>query len=114
MGDGPAERAGPGFLRINMDPLVIARSLGERINTLLVDGHPLGNAQTLAYGLFQGACVIEGGGHGDSPEYLVYLLFIGWNVQGWVPSHPNAPRKQSGLLRTHRQNLARHIARIIT
>src|SRR5690606_19316400 len=76
VGDGAAERAGPGFHRVHMDPLVVTGGLGKGIDALLVDGDPLGGAQALAYGLFQGGCVGERGGHVCTPRILHVVVLV--------------------------------------
>src|SRR5690554_5613380 len=102
VGDGAAERAGPGFHRVHMDPLVVTGGLGKGIDALLVDDDPLGGAQALAYGLFQGGCVGERGGHVRTPRILyvvvlvvrVLVVWVMGQVRGTYLRHAVNPRKR--------------------
>ena len=57
MGDRPAEGAlGRGPVHVDMDPLVVAGGVGELVDPLLGDVHPVGPAEVRAGG---GAQVVE-------------------------------------------------------
>src|SRR5690606_15602055 len=73
MSDGAPEWPGAGLFRVHMDPLVVAGGVGKGVDALLVDGDPLGCAQALAYGLLQGGCVVECGGHVYSSNFFMSL-----------------------------------------
>jgi hypothetical protein len=45
MGDRGAERSGRGALRVDVDPLVVAGGVGERVDPVLVHGEPVAGAQ---------------------------------------------------------------------
>ena len=66
VGDGPAEGAGCGSVRVDVDPLVVQRGVGERVDAGLVDHEPLAGAD-----LGAGRCgdVVERGegAHGYEP-----------------------------------------------
>ena len=58
MRDGAAERAALGALHVDVDPLVVAGGLGERVDPLLGDLDPVAGADLLAGGrldLLEGA-----------------------------------------------------------
>ena len=50
MGDGAAERSGGRALDVDVDPLVVAGGLGERVDAVLLDGQPVAGAEVLADG----------------------------------------------------------------
>ena len=50
MGDGRAERAVGGALGIDVDPLAVARGVGEQVDPFLADADPLADAELLAGG----------------------------------------------------------------
>jgi hypothetical protein len=48
--DGGAERALSGRLRIDVDPLMVVRCLGEEVDLALVDRLPLARAEVAQFG----------------------------------------------------------------
>src|SRR5690606_30095547 len=84
MSDGAAEWPGAGLFRVHMDPLVVAGGVGKGVDALLVDGDPLGCAQALAYGLLQGGCVVECGGHVCTPRTLHFGVLVVRVLVVWV------------------------------
>ena len=52
MSDGGTERSIFGFLRVHVNPLVIASGIGKQVDTILLNRKPLAFAQTFTYGGF--------------------------------------------------------------
>src|SRR5690606_39549535 len=98
MSDGAPEWPGAGLFRVHMDPLVVAGGVGKGVDALLVDGDPLGCAQALAYGLLQGGCVVECGGHVYSSNFFMSLC--GSFGAGAGPRHLSQTRRESPLAGT--------------
>ena len=63
MGDGGAEGAVLGLLRVDVDPLMVARRLGEQIDAALIDLEPVALSEVLADGVEQGLGLVEDSGH---------------------------------------------------
>src|SRR5262245_32310826 len=64
MSDGLAVGTVGGALRIDMDPLVIARRVGKLVDALLVDGNPFGMTEIGALRRKQCGRVVENHWHG--------------------------------------------------
>ena len=71
--DGAAERTGRGLLDVDVDPLVVTGRLGELVDPLLGDLHPLAGAELLAGRLGQ---LVEGGEHAHPG--LPSVPLFGW------------------------------------
>ena len=56
MGDRAAEGTGLRLLDVDVNPLVVARGIGEEVHALLGDLHPVGVAEVLADVLGRGDC----------------------------------------------------------
>ena len=86
MGDGAAERPGRRARHVDVDPLVVARRLRERVHTVLLDGQPVAGAEVLADG---GGEVVEAG-EGTHRGNLA-----GLRRSGACPSPPESPPPRS-------------------
>jgi hypothetical protein len=67
MGDRGAERTGRSPLRVDVDPLLVARRVGKQVDLLLGHREPLAGAELLSDECREGIELVEHAGHTEPP-----------------------------------------------